>query len=440
MMDMSQLLFQGQPTPSKVYNVGTNYPLIQNSQEYEFYKKYVSIHSEDRNILKFPRPNEFEIELPEDLLNVLSVRLVHWTFPANYDTFSPTKQNVSMTFKINNPFNPSEQGYSIPLYDEIYKCLFLSADQDFLITIQDGFYSPGQIVTELTNRFNYAVTLRIIDYFSDTTGPNYNPDTFPSYLNEFKLGGGYMNFIVVYNAVSQNVWFGNTTDGFVLTNLSQAAKPYAPPDFLCASKNTLPDYTDWGLPGYLGLSRTDMPSTSGTPEDALRYGTINGVITPRFYFGDVLPGDAGYWLLPNPVLPGSKVNWVQASYKINLMGPAYIYMEIEGLNCIDETSPFNLSPFTIKTNQTNGVVNAAFAKMAVPTTPISQWFDRDAVPYKEFVPPAERIRRLNIKIRYHTNEPVDFGVFNYSFLLEFTVCQPHQQRKYKSALSGIPGK
>ena len=54
--------------PPKVYDVTTNHPLIPSSQEYLHYKKYVSIHSEDRDILKHPNSNQFEIELPEDLL------------------------------------------------------------------------------------------------------------------------------------------------------------------------------------------------------------------------------------------------------------------------------------------------------------------------------------------------------------------------------------
>jgi hypothetical protein len=112
------------------------------------------------------------------------------------------------------------------------------------------------------------------------------------------------------------------------------------------------------------------------------------------------------------------------------MGPAYIYMEIEGLNCIDETSPYNLSTFTAHTNQTNGVVNSAFAKIPIISTPISQWFDSGMIPYKYFNPPAERIRKLKIKIRYHNNVLVDFGSFDYSFMLEFNLLKPQNERKY----------
>jgi len=114
------------------------------------------------------------------------------------------------------------------------------------------------------------------------------------------------------------------------------------------------------------------------------------------------------------------------------MGHGFMYMEIEGQNCIDETSPFNVSPFTLATNSTNGVVNAAFAKIAVPTTPIAQWFDRDSLPYKFYYPPAERMRIFYIKIRYHNGQLVNFGEFHYSFVLEFTTQLPQLLRSSNS--------
>ena len=99
-------------------------------------------------------------------------------------------------------------------------------------------------------------------------------------------------------------------------------------------------------------------------------------------------------------------------------------MEIDGLNNIDETSPFQSNEFTQHTNQTNGRVNAAFAKISIPTTPVSQWFDANQIPYYYFTPPADRIRRLKIKLRYHDGKLVDFNTFPYSFLLEFDVLNP----------------
>ena len=105
-------------------------------------------------------------------------------------------------------------------------------------------------------------------------------------------------------------------------------------------------------------------------------------------------------------------------------------MELDGLNCIDETSPYNLSKFTVQTNETNGVANAAFARIPIPATPLSQYFDNEHEPRKFFLPPAERIRRLKIKFRYHNGQLVNFSNFDYSFMLEFTLLSPQIERKY----------
>jgi len=423
-------------TTTKVFNTNTNHPLIPNSQEYIYYKKYVSIHSEDRNILKYPSSSEFEIEVPEDLCNVVSLRLVQWTFPSNYNTFSLLNDNITMTFKINNPYNPNEHDVTDILQQKIFEYLFLNQNVLFEIVIGEGFYNPQQMVTELTNKFNNIVTLKLTTYFNQKI----NDGTLtPEQKNEYKEAlillniYGYNNFVIVYNNVSQKIWFGNTCDGFVLTNETQIIKDVLLTNYNCATKQTNPDFSEWGLPGNLGLVRCNTESVNKiTASNITEIAYYNGNLVPRFYYGDVYPGDNGFWLIPKLNLPGSNVNWVESTYKINLMGPAFIYMEVEGQNCIDETQPYNISEFTLKTNGTNGIVNSSFAKMSVPTTPIAQWFDRDSLPYKFYYPPAERMRRLKFKIRYHNGELVNFGVFNYTFVIEFTLQLPQILRNSKS--------
>ena len=428
----------GFPNQGNQFNTNTNHPIIPNSQEYMYYKKYVSIHSEDRDVAKFVNPSEFEIELPEDLLNVASLRLVSWSFPSNYSTFSINTSNISMTFKINNPYNPNAFDVTDLLVVKTFEYLFLNQDDNFIIIIEDGFYNPIQMATELTNKFNHAVTVRLTDYFIEkSTDSSLTPEEQASYLQaneQLLLAGGYTNFVIVYNNVAQKLWFGNKCDGFLLTNEIQLVKNKLTENLYCGARQQLPDFSNWGLPGNLGLTRCNEQSISGSDvtNKAIYIAYYYGKIVPRFYYGDVSYGDDGFWLLPNLALTGSEVNWIEATYKINLMGPGYMYMELEGNNCIDETSPYNLSSFTLSTNQTNGVVNSAFAKIAVPTTPISQWFDRDSLPYKFYYPPAERMRRFKIKIRYHNGELANFGVFNYSFVIEFTLQMPQMLRNSKS--------
>jgi hypothetical protein len=139
------------------FNTNTNYPLINNLNEYLLEQKVVSIHSEDRNITKFPSSSSFEIELPTDYLNVSSVMLGTYAFPANYNTFSLAQANIAMTFKIDRPFNPADHDFFDPVLNATFEALYAHIDQDYIVTISEGFYNPIQIATELTNRLNEII-------------------------------------------------------------------------------------------------------------------------------------------------------------------------------------------------------------------------------------------------------------------------------------------
>ena len=107
-------------------------------------------------------------------------------------------------------------------------------------------------------------------------------------------------------------------------------------------------------------------------------------------------------------------------------------MELQGQNCIDETSPFNVSCYTLQNSNNNGVVNAAFAKIPIRHNCCSQFIERDSLPYKFYYPPAERMRKFIVKFRYHNGQLVDFGELDYSFVIEFTLQMPQMLRSSKS--------
>lgn len=404
-----------------------NHPIINNSNQYFLEKKYISINSEDRDYAKYPNSSEFEVLLPQEYLNVASARLYSWSFPANYNVFSTFTSNISMTFIFDKLYNPAEVDVSDPLLEGIFDALHNSIDKEYVITIESGFYNPEQMSTELSNKFNESVTLVILDFFNNNA---------TEYSVAKSLFTQYNRFKIVYNSVSQKLWFGNSTDKFTLTNDSTTFWKNNYVDPSCNRRNVLPEYANWGLPAYLGFSRCPAKSTS-TEELLFNNNSItidpsisSQLHIPRFYYGDAVNGhgDNGYWLFPGA--PSATVFFLQAPFKISFMGPAYIYMEVDGMNCIDETSPWNLSEYTVHHNQTNGVVNSSFAKIPVPTTPISQWFDNDMGPYKYWNPPAERISKFKFKFRYHTGQLVDFGQFEYSFMIELNILKPQQERNY----------
>jgi hypothetical protein len=400
-------------------NLNKTHPLITNANEYLMYRKYVSIHSEDRDTTKYPSSASFEIELPEDYLNVVTVKLNDWTFPCNYNTFSQANSNIVMTFQINSPYNPALYDNTNPLQNAIFQALYSNINNDYIVTITEGFYTPIQIVTELTNRFNDLVTQYILNYFKNNTISGFPPSQYPPsyFINQYNSIGGYTDFVVVFNAVSQKVWFGNRSSNFVLTNNSLPITSFLPGCYSGRSNKILPDSNNWGLPSFVGLPSTPVTSVTNP----------NNYV--KFYYGSVNSGDLGTWLTPNPYMPGCQVSSVECVNKINIFGPTCIYLEIEGMNCIDETIPFAVNPFTTHTNETSGVVNSSFAKIGIPTTPLSEWYDRNNSYYKLYNPPAERIRKIKLRFRYHNNVLCDFSNLDYTMTLEFTMLQPQSNMK-----------
>jgi hypothetical protein len=419
------------------YNLANNHPIIPNANQYFLEKKYITICSEDRDILKYPNSSEFEIELPQDYLNVASAKLFSWSFPSNYNVFSVSNNNITMSFKFITLYNPGEYSFSDVLSEGIFAALYNDLNYEYIINIEPGFYNPEQMATELTNKFNEQVTTVILDFFASPEGAPYSAAA--------TLFTSYNRFRIVYNSVQQSLWFGNTCDKFVLTNNSNIYKSSSNQqttfDNCVLNKNTLPETSNWGLPYNLGFTRCSSVSQNvieiqsvNTQYNQYELETSidsnNGL--PRFFYGNInVIGDNGYWLQNATLLPGSTPYFLKSPNKINFMGPSYIYMEIAGLNCIDETSPYNISKFTLSTNETNGIANSCFAQIPVPTTPISEWFDNNFTgPYKYFNPAAERIRRLKIKLRYHNGQLVNFGSFPYNFMLEFSLLRPQQERSY----------
>jgi len=408
-----------------------NHPLIKNTNQYFLEEKYVSIHSEDRDITKYPKSSEFEITLPQELLNVASAKLYSWSFPANYDVFSLSNYNIIMTYKFLNLYNPGEFSVSDPLLEGIFAALYYHGDKEIVVEIEAGFYNPDQMSTELTNKFNESAT-RVIRNFLD------DPANLPQYETAKNLFISYNRFKIAYNSVSQKLWFGNNADKFVLTNESGEYFKQFLVDSNCLRRQQLPEWTNWGLPFYLGFTKCNATALSvdeylnAFPDRGPVYVAIqNDPPLPRFFYGSASSDgqmDDGFWLIPD--LPKATVYFLQAPFKISFMGPAYIYMEIAGMNCIDETSPYNLSLYTATNTTTNSIVNSSFAKIAVPTTPISHWFDDNMAPYKYWNPPAERISKLKIKFRYHNGTLVEFGQFEYSFMLQFNILRPQQEKSY----------
>ena len=78
------LLFVSSPKIKYSYTlIMSRTPLIPNAQQYILQYKYCTINSDDRDIKKYPNAAEFEIELPQDYVNVQTVKLIRASFLTN---------------------------------------------------------------------------------------------------------------------------------------------------------------------------------------------------------------------------------------------------------------------------------------------------------------------------------------------------------------------
>ena len=167
----------------------------------------MTIHTEDRDIKKWPTENNFEVELPLVIKNVLSVELCDITFPTKYLNISDNLQNNSLWFTVLNG-EPME------------------------LKLDTGFYNETDLCDSLATKLNESATI---------------------YLNLQSVS--YTKFKAIFNKITQKITITNTTDQF---------------EFWCHEKsnyyNTSTDNwnmnIDWGLPYNLGFNKSLYQSVS----------------------------------------------------------------------------------------------------------------------------------------------------------------------------------
>lgn len=177
------------------YNLGSSKPLINREQTYYLDRKLLTVHSEDRDITKWPNSNTFEIVLPETLTLVQSMRLIQATMPARFFVFSNDYQNTMFQFTIGG--------------------------KSYIISpIQEGIYTPHQLSVELSNKMNEAIQ----------TDASFN---------------------VFYDEVRSKFWFGHTDLSFNLDFDQQINYT----EVSCEQPTVWNNYSKWGLPYYLGFHK-----------------------------------------------------------------------------------------------------------------------------------------------------------------------------------------
>lgn len=367
------------PTLNK-YNLNQNHQLSQRQQTYYLDRKLVTIHSIDRDINKWPSSSLFEIQLPQAMCNVSSIRLVEIKLPANYYNFSGSNQNNKMSFSFDT-VNINWSGGSSP-NPAIYA--ILANATRFTIEIEPGFYNPDQLANELQNRMNLAVT----EYLA-TNGISYN----------------YQNFVVYNDIVGMRLWFGNNCDSFVLNFSVQEFYEIT----ICEQPIAYHRYEQWGMPAFIGFDKKqDYISDSST--NSLRFCWAGSDLSSCI------------WLEPSTSPVSSNVYFVEPPLTYNLFYLNNLYMEIDKYNQMDELYPYSERTSDLYRNDYGGIVDSAFAKIPMTTYPYGQIFDsRNGFlqNMSTFETPLERIQKLKFKFRNHQGQLIDFANFPFDFTLEF---------------------
>jgi hypothetical protein len=368
------------------YVLKNDHPLIPREQTFSVNRKLITVHSEDRDINKWPNANHFELQLPQTYTNVETIALVEYSFPTYYYTFSNEAQNTKITFTAN--ISMAGHGETDPV----------------VVTISPGFYSPTQLAAEMQNLLNLAVR---------ALSP---------------LLASYDNFRVFYDEVRQRLLFGNSEDPFTFVYNAPESYDEEPCYAPCtqAQVQTTPSpsatirwnqYTNWGLGYNLGFVKC-LPSECDANSAFNANQATASAVTSSQRVNYVLTGNVwltvaatGYVLVPpNPP---------------SLNGHSDMYVEIDKYNYLDEMQPYSAHTSSSRNNDYNGVVNAAFAKIPLRTKPTKivsslEYMYGDEPQdttqgFATFFPPLDKLSKLKFKFRYHDGTLVNFGGQNFSF-------------------------
>ena len=439
------------------FSVNQNHPMIPNNQNFKLDRKLISVHSEDRDVSKWPNVNEFEVKLPVDLKNVSSLRLMDVQFPVNYYVFSNNYQNTKFTFKV-LPNNITYTGAGCTRSVNQKNKLVDNSANSYTAQISEGFYTPIRLADEIAGQMNKTVE----KFLRDSSGVLAKSYASGSWTGlETITDHTYENFRVLYDEVGLKLWFGNRFDNFTLEfdnslisydisscNLNK--------NFDHAHYGRNPEhgpkifdlYDNWGLGSYLGFEKKKY--TAEIIPDLSGLEIFSQDLTNFEY---VHANEEGAWLIPDGSgafsgYPNGIGYYLYAPNTLNIFGEGHVYMELDKYNSLDEIEPYsnNSNDFNNKcmyihgrkvklddcqglknikpnTRTANGTYKSAFAKIPVIAKPNERMYTSTGgflsdVFYSD--PPVAKVDKFKVKFRYHDGRLVDFRGANLSFTIEAT--------------------
>jgi hypothetical protein len=333
-------------------------------------KKILTIHSEDRDINKWPYPNEFELYLPDNYTNIESINLT----------------NISIT---NNFYNISEE-----LFNN-----YLIIDGDYkkkTIIIPNGYYTANDLAFVLTS------------LFKDQS----------------------FSIEVLYDKIKNKFLFISNNKFSLFFDMSIATDNEK---ILCYNKNKFryPEkianqYSHWGIGYNLGFDKIIYDSSKNNiiHDGEVIYYNVNRFDICLNNFQNINTINL------NDI---SSLQYIYSEFQVDLNPLNTIYMEVDKYNYCDEITPYQYRSNYTYCNDYNSNINSYFAKIQflIQNSTIGKQMtstkNEGYISYGHLIckNPIEKLRKLKFKFRYHNDSLVNFNQINFNFTLEFNLkCMP----------------
>ena len=353
------------------FNVQNNQPLIPRQQYYTLDRKLVTIHSEDRDVCKWPNANHFEVELPESIQNVQSLRLAETAMPSHFYNISKQFQNNALVYTTND-------------------------GSDNLIELPDGFYTPHQLACVLTGLMTSLTT----------------------------------NITVKYDPIIQRFIFYYAASFSLKFDHQICYK-----DNCDNSKTAWCQPTKWGLGYYLGFDKKEYKSVSKislsvADDKCIPEGIKNliksAVASPTITCcGDLPPYNSiGDHLIVSPKFPkldGEHVIYMELD-KYNSYDEIYPHPS--------KTSNMYLNTYGGKVKSAFAKIPMLNRPTTCGANPFFDSRNDTLLNLSVYDPPIERIQKLKFTFRYHNGMLVDFQDVPFSFSIEFNSLRNDIEKVY----------
>jgi hypothetical protein len=366
--------------------------IIPRQQNFFLERKKITIHNTDRDIGKFPNASLFELKLPTIQKNVTSIRLIDSFIPSNLYKFTESYQNTKFKLRvIPNISENTDEKQQLDIFNSIIT-------NSFIITIDEGSYTPIELQNELQAKINRNIT-----------------ETLQADPYNLPLTYIYDKFRVKYNSIQNKFYFINLRDDFILQfNLNN---DYNIP---CKQKIVFGQYSDWGLPYYLGFEKKSyLVNSNSTNANDL-----------AFYYDSSVYG-------PSDDNINGFVRFISSENNVDLETKEPIYLELNKYNQIDEFIPYAENTNSAIDNTQGYKYNSSFAKIPVPVNSFQNNYETTSslTNITIFKQPEKSISSLKLKFRYHDGRLVDFKKQPFSITIELTSLLDESHKNYSVTMA-----